>query len=316
VVEGRAVKIEGLADHPLNCGGLGPKGQSGLQLLYHPDRLRSPLRRDGPRGSGRWRPATWEEAFGGLSKTLGALRASGGPRALAVLDGDPRGPVRELWERFLEAYGSPNHVDHRPMSDGGKTLAMAYMHGVPELSAYDWERTQYVLGFGASLFESWCQTIHFTRASSALRRGTPGHRVKFVQVSPRFSVTAAKADEWVPIEPATYGALALALGHVLVRDKLCDSAFLQEHTFGFEDWTDAAGKPHRGFRDLLLKDYPPEKAAAVTGIPAATIVRLAHELAAHRPAIALADGAAAGATNGLGTAMAIHALNEIGRAHV
>ncbi|MGD0090530.1 MAG: molybdopterin-dependent oxidoreductase, partial [Planctomycetota bacterium] len=207
--------------------------------------------------------------------------------------------------------GSPNHFDHRSMSDGGKMLAMSFMQGVPELPAYDWERTRYVLSLGASLFESWCETIHFMRASSYLRRGLPGQRVKLVQVSPRFSTTAAKADEWVPIEPATYGALALGLAHVLVRDKLCDQAFLQDHTFGFEDWKDANGKQHRGFRDLLLKDYPPEKAASLSGVPVETIVRLAHEMAEHHPAIVLDDGGADAATNGLGTAMAIHALNAL-----
>jgi anaerobic selenocysteine-containing dehydrogenase len=218
---------------------------------------------------------------------------------------------RQLWGRFLRAYGSPNHLDHHATTDGGKLLAMAYMHGVSELPAYDWKRTRYVLGFGASLFESWCQTIHMTRTSSYLRRGMPGQRVKFVQVSPRFSVTATKADEWVPIRPATYGALALGLGHVLVRDGRVDAEFIREHTFGFDDWKDASGQSHRGFRTLLMEDYAPDKVSAVTEVPETTIVRLAHEMADNRPAISLADGGAAAATNGLGTAMAIHALNAL-----
>ncbi|MBI4602241.1 MAG: molybdopterin-dependent oxidoreductase [Planctomycetes bacterium] len=311
VVEGRAVKIEGLPGCPLNRGGLGPKGQAGLQLLYHPDRIRGPLRRDGPRGSGQWKRVPWEEAFEEIGRTLRELRSRGEPQSLLVVDGDPRGTSAELWERFLEAYGSPNHANHRSVTDGGKVLAMAYMHGVPELPAYDWDSTRYVLGFGASLFESWCQTIHLARASSQLRRGMPGRRVKFVQVSARFSVTAAKADEWVPIEPATYGALALGLAHVLIREELHDAELVREHTFGFEDWKDADGRSRRGFRDLVTKDYPPEKVAGITGVRVATIERLAREMTEHYPAVALADGGAAAATNGLGTAMAIHALNAL-----
>lgn len=311
VVEGRAVKIDGHPNNPINRGTLGPKGQSGLQLLYHPDRFTGPVRRDGPRGSGKWKPVPWEEAIAEIGKALADTRAKGEARGVVVLDGEPRGMVRELWERFLNAYGSPNHVDHRSASDGGKVLATWFMHGTPEIPAYDWIGTRYVLGFGASLFESWCQSIHLTRASSALRRSMPGRRVKFVQVAPRFSVTASKADEWVDIEPATYGALALGLGHVIVRDELYDKAFVRDHTFGFEEWTDEKGQKHRGYKDLVLKDYPPEKVAKITGVSAKTIERIARELVDHQPAVSLADGGAAAATNGLGTAMAIHALNAL-----
>lgn len=311
VVEGRAVKIEGNQAHPVNQGGIGPKGQSGLQMLYNPDRLHGPMRREGERGSGRWKSIPWDEAIQEISKTLRDLRAQGDPRGLVVVDGEPRGAMPELWGRFLEAYGSPNHVDHWAATDGGKVLAMSYMHGVPELPAYDWKSTRYVLSFGARLFESWCQTIHFTRVSSYLRRGMPGHRVKIVHVAPHNSVTAAKADEWVPIEPATYGALALGLAHILIDEDLYDKAFVRDHTFGFENWTDEEGRTHRGYRDLVMKDYTPEKVEKITGIPVKTIERIAHEMAENHPAIALADGNAAAATNGLGTAMSIHALNAL-----
>jgi anaerobic selenocysteine-containing dehydrogenase len=310
VVEGRAVKIEGHPDCSLNLGRLGPKGLSGIELLYHPDRITGPMQRVGPRGSGEWKPVEWDDAIKSIAKTLGDIRAKGQPQGLVVLDGD-RGAMRELWQRFLLAYGSPNHIDHRSATDGGKVLAMNYMHGVPEVPAYDWEKTRYVLGFGASLYESWCQTIHYTHSSSHLRRGIPGRRVKFVQVAPRFSVTAAKADEWLPINPATYGALALGLAHILVRDKQFDEAFVREHTFGFENWKDAEGVEHRGFRDLVTKDYTPEKAAKITGIAVKTIERVANEMVVNKPAVAVADGGAAAATNGLGTAMAIHALNAL-----
>lgn len=311
VHEGRAVKIAGTRDHPINGGGLGPKGQAGLQLLYHPDRIRGPLRRTGPRGSGRWTSITWDEAIGALAGALSHLRAGGNSQGLVVVDGEPRGPVPRLWERFLTAYGSPNHVSHASATDAGHLLAMGFMQGVEAPPGYDWANTEYVLGFGASLFESSCQTIHMARATSAMRRGQPGKRVKFVHVSPRFSVTAAKADEWVRIQPATYGALALGIAHLLVRDALYDAEFVREHTFGFDQWRDDQGRTHRGFRDLVLNDYPPEKVAGITGVPAATIERLAREMSTNRPAIALAEGSGTAATNGLGTAMAIHALNGL-----
>lgn len=311
LLEGRAIGIDGSPEHPINRGGLGPKGLSGLQLLYHPDRIRGPLKREGPRGSGRWRAISWDAAIAEIAGRLRELRAAGAPRSLVVVDGEPRGMMHELWERFLEAYGSPNHVAPWPASDGASVLAMAFMQGVSELPAYDWQRTRYVLGFGASLFESSCQRIHLMRAASALRSGIPGHRAKFVQVSPRFSVTAAKADEWIPIEPATDGALVLGLAHVLVKEGLYDKAFIDAHAFGFDDWKDDRGRTHRGFRELVLSDYGPERVANVTGVPEETIVRLARELVADRPAVVVADGAAVAATNALGTAMAVHALNAL-----
>ncbi|MFV1965441.1 MAG: molybdopterin-dependent oxidoreductase [Pirellulaceae bacterium] len=311
VVEGRAVKIEGNPACPVNEGGLGPKGQAGVHVLYHPDRVRQPLRRDGDRGSGRWKPVSWEQAIREIADQLRQLRDQGQPRGLVVLDGEPRGLMPELWARFLEAFGSPNHVNHRSATDGGTCLAMTYMQGVAEQPAYDLHRVSYILGFGENLLESSCQTIHLIRAASRLGNGTFGRRRKFVQVSPGFSVTAAKADEWIPLKPGTYGALALGLAHVLVRDRRYDEAFVTDHTFGFEDWTDADGQAHRGFRDLVLEDYAPAKVAGITGVLPEMIERLAHEAAAHRPAIALADSTAAATTNGLGTAMAIHALNAL-----
>jgi menaquinone reductase, molybdopterin-binding-like subunit len=311
VVEGRAVKIEGSAAHPINGGGLGPKGQAGLQLLYHPDRIRAPLMRLGPRGGGQWTTVTWDTAVARVAAELQQLRASGRPEGLVVVDGEPRGVMPRLWDRFLHAYGSPNHVTHGSTSDGAARLAMTLMQGVPEQPAYDWEHTHYVLGFGVGLFESWCQTIHASRAAGALRRGRPGRRPKFVHVSPRFSVTAAKADEWIAIAPGTEGALALGLAHVLIRDGLYDADFVRDHTFGFDDWRDPAGRMHQGFRSHVLTAYVPEEVARLSGVSAAAVERLADELSAHRPAIALGDGAAAGATNQLGTAMAIHALNAL-----
>lgn len=311
VHEGRAIKIEGTRGHPINGGGLGPKGQAGLQLLYHPDRIRGPLRRDGARGSGRWIQISWDEAIDRLATDLGRLRASGDAEGLVVIDGEPRGPVPRLWDRFLTAYGSPNHVTHLSTSNGANALTMEFMQGIQEMPAYDWANTEYVLGFGTSLFESACQTIHLARASSAMRRGRPGRRVKFVQVSTRFSITAAKADEWLRIKPATYGALALGIAHVLVRDNLYDTDFVRDHTFGFESWRDGHDRAHRGFRDLVLSEYKPESVAHITGVPVETIQRLAREMSAHRPAIALAEGTGTAATNALGTAMAIHSLNAL-----
>ena len=311
VVEGRAVSVRGVEDYPVNRGTIGPKGQASPEMLYHRDRIRTPLKRAGGSRAGALVPATWDEAFSAIGGVLKALRERHEARSLVILSGEARGPMRDLWERFAKAYGTPNLVDHRSMTDGAKSLANLAMQGVYELPAIDWDRTSYVLGLGTSHLESWCQTIHMMRAASAGRRGLPGKRVKFVNVSPRFSTTAGKADEWIAIEPGTYGALALGLGHVLVRDKLHDEKFVAERCFGFDDWKGSDGKAHRGFKDVLMKDGEPKAVSEMTGVGVDVIERLAHELAEFRPSVVVADPHATASSNGLSTAMAVHALNAL-----
>jgi anaerobic selenocysteine-containing dehydrogenase len=218
VVEGRAVRIRGNRDYPTNQGGLCPKGVNGLQALYDPDRIRGPMRRDGERGSGKWKPVSWDEALGEVAARLRALRLKA-PQGLAVLGGRYRGHMRALVQRFLAAYGSPNDIDHDSLCSSGDLVAHGLCQGVRDRLAYDWERTRYVLVFGAGFTESFRPTAMMLRVHGMLR-GRPGQRAKIVQIDPRFGVSAARADEWVAVRPGTDAALALGIAHVLVRDGL------------------------------------------------------------------------------------------------
>lgn len=311
VARGRAVHISGHSTFPVNDGGVGPKGQTGAELLYHPDRVQHPLRREGERGSGRWVKATWEEAIAAIGGELKKLVDAGDTKALLLLCGQPRGPMRQFFERFAQAFGTPNLVDHRAMTDGARNLAQLAMQGVNEVPAWDWPRARYVLGLGSSHLESWCQTMHMMRASSELRTGVPGRRVKFVQFSARHSSTSMKADEWFPLEPGSDAALALGLAHVLVKEKLYDAEFVEKECFGFEDWKDAAGVAHRGFKSVVLEEGALEKVTKATGVPAKVIERVAREMVAFKPAIVVGDSTVGQSTNGLYSAMAVHALNAL-----
>lgn len=145
-----------------------------------------------------------------------------------------------------------------------------------------------------------------------MRHGRLGVRAKFVYVGPRFSVTAAKADEWLPVNPGTDAALALGIAHVIVRDRLYDKKFIEQHCFGFEDWQDEHGHHHRGFKDYLLKEWSVGKASKICGIPAETIERIAHEFASKAPhCIAAGARGTSMQTNGIFTRFAIHALNGL-----
>ena len=303
VVEGRAVKIEGNPEHPVNRGGQCSRGQAALQALYHPERVRSPLRRDGARGAGKWKPISWDEAVGEVVAKLGKLRADGHPERLVVIDGETGTFTHDLWARFLLAYGSPNHIGLDSARAAGVELATLYTQGRYGLPAYDLEHARLVLAMGTDLLESSGEAMHFLRAA----RGATRPRV--IAVAPRRP--GCRIDEWIPIAPGGYGALALSLAHVLVRDGLVDREFLRKRVFGLAAWRDQSDVEQPGFETLVLGEYAPEKTQDVTGVPAATVEHLARALAEKGPSVIASDGSTAAASNGLATAMAIASLNAL-----
>ena len=300
VIDGRAVKIEGNPDHPASGGRLCPKGQNGLQVLYDPDRIKYPLRRVGARGEDKWERITWEQAMAEVAGRLRELRAQGKSHTVAVVGGRFQGPVESLWGRLLDAYGSPNLVKRgATCSQASKTGARLVM-GVEDHLAHDWKNARYVLLFGYSLLEAGRPLTWNLGSYGEMRRGQP-LRAKVVTVDPHRSVTAAKSDEWIAIRPGTDAAMALAMAHVIIQEGLYDKEFVEKNSFGFE-----------AFRDLVRREYSPAAAEKITGVPAATITRLAREFATTRPA--LCDGGdkgTSGASNGTYTRMAILSLNAL-----
>ncbi len=309
VVEGRAVKVEGNLACPVNMGGVGPRGLSGPQVLYDPDRIHGPLRRAG-RGATAFEPVTWEAAFEALGKQLQSLREAGNAHKLGIVCGRERGMMSELWRRFARCFGTPNVFDGFSGGNGPVATACELMQGVREIPAFDWTRTRYILSLGSGVLDASCQSVYFSRAQGQLRRGTHGVRAKIVHVGHARSRTAMNADEWLPARPGTHAAFALALAHVLVRDELYDKNFVDEHAFGFEPWTGEDGRRHMGFRQVL-HEYSPERAANVCQVTPKVLERIAHEMASARPAFALAGSEELLASNGLSTAMAVHALNAL-----
>jgi anaerobic selenocysteine-containing dehydrogenase len=309
-VDGVPVQIRGNPDYPTNRGGLCPKGLAGLQVLYDPDRIKGPLRRVGVRGAGHWRPISWEGAIRLVSERLGRIRQGRGPHTVAFMGGRYQGGMEPLVRQFLRAYGSPNDLGNGSVGSDGTKLALEMTQGVFDYPGFDWEETNYVLSFGASWLEAYRPTAYLLRAFSHLRRGRHGIRAKLVHVDTRFSVTSAKADEWIPIRPGTDAALALGIAHVIVKDGLWNREFVAERTFGFEDWEDEAGA-HAGFKRHVLESYAPERVEEITGVEARRVVRLAREFAAGQPGFAVGERGTSMQSNGLYTRMAIHCLNAL-----
>ncbi len=313
VVNGKLVKLEGNALHPVNAGVLCPKGQAATELLYNPDRVRGPLRRRGARGAGDWEPISWEVALSLVAQRLSQLREDGHPERFAFLYGETRGQMRDLLTRFTSALGSPNAVSHDSLNIELGKLANLLTQGIYDLPSYDLENTAYLLSFGPGLLEAGRAVQRFISGYGYMRRGRP-QRGKVVVAATRQGIGGAKADEWLPIVPGTEAALALGMANVIISSGLVDADFVQNYAFGYEDWQDQGGAKHQGFKSLVLEKYDLKTVAALTGLSTGTIARLAGEFAANRPSLAVIpveNALLTGSAGGLYAAMAVHCLNAL-----
>jgi anaerobic selenocysteine-containing dehydrogenase len=287
IIDGWAVNIAGNPLHPVNRGTLCPKGIAGLQGLYDPDRIRTPLKRAGKRGEGRFQPITWEEALDLVAGPLKDLRQKGEAHHLVVMGGRYRGLMRSLWDRFLKAFGTPNYIDNQFQWEGPPVEGLFLTQGISDFPAYDLDNAQYILSFGSGLLETPWSPVQMLRGYGHFRRGRPGIRGRLVQVESRLSFTAIKADEWVPVQPGTEGILALGIAHMIIKEGLYNKEFVSNHCFGFETWTDSNGGVHPGFKEHVLADYEPAVVSKRTGVPIDLLLRLAREFSSTQPSLAL-----------------------------
>jgi len=306
VADGKVVKLEGNPMHPVNQGSLCPKGQAAPELLYNPDRLTSPLKRD--RASGQTSPISWDEAVQLVAQKLNDLRKAGHPESAVLMHGDTRGQTRSFLTRFMQAVGSPNVVSHESLNVAAAKLGTFLTQGVYALPAYDLENARYILAFGANMLEAG-QNPQRTIAGWTYGRRGRANRSKIVVIDPRLGVHGAKADEWIPIKPGTDAALALGMANVIIKSGLVDADFVKNYSFGFDN----DGK-RKGLRDFVMENYDPSRVEQITGVPATTIARLAGEFASNKPALAILPGKGGllnGGFGGVYAAMAIHILNAL-----
>ncbi|MEK6530422.1 MAG: molybdopterin-dependent oxidoreductase, partial [candidate division NC10 bacterium] len=251
------------------------------------------------------------EALSMLTARLADLRAKGLSHTVAILGGQYRGYRDTLWKRFAEAYGTPNYIRVRCLPPERPALAHQLMQGVTSPLAYDLGEAHFILSFGAGLLEAWLGPVHVSQAFARLRRSGERPRGRFVQVDPRRSPTAVKADRWVPIVPGTDGILALGIANALIREELYDKEFIERHTVGFEDWADQRGEHHEGFKNFVLKEYGLLAVSAATGVPVRTILEIARDLGTTKPAVVIGERGTAYGPDDLHTRMAIHSLNAL-----
>jgi anaerobic selenocysteine-containing dehydrogenase len=303
VAGGKAVQIKGNRFSLVSEGEICPRGHIGLQVLYDPERILSPLKRSQPKkGRGiapEWKPISWDQAMEEIARKLRTLRDGSRPHQLLLLSGLNSRSNEDLLSRFADVFGTPNLVSGDGLDREAEKAGNWMADGHFDACAYDLDRTNYLLSFGADLLESTPPTARWLRKWGRLRREKP-IRTKVVVFQPRYSLTAAKSDEWIPIKPGTEAALALAIAHVILKEELFDLRFVKEWTVGFDQ-----------YRQVALRDYAPEVASKITGIPAETITRIAEEFAQTRPALAIPGKGAIARPGGSYTGYAIHCLNAL-----
>jgi len=259
VVDGRVVKLEGNPDNPHSKGNLCPRGQSGLMNTYDPDRVLTPLIRVGKRGEGLFRKASWEEALDLIASKMQGIKDTYGAEAMVF--STTHCLSQPLFENLMYAFGSPNYGTQRSLCFNAMIVANQITFGMEEPDR-DYQNVKYILLTGRNLMEA-ISTSETHDLSYAI-----DNDVKVVYIDPRFTKTAAKASEWLPIRPGTDLAFHLAMINVIISEKLYNSSFVNQYTVGFEQVA------------LAVTGYTPEWAATLTGVEADVIRRIAREFAA------------------------------------
>ena len=296
---GLAKKLRGNPEHPVNRGKLCARGEAGLQVTYNPDRIRHPLKRTGQRGSGQFTQVSWDEAIQVLLTHLQPLISQHEAKLLAFVTRPQRGQRGVLIKRFLSAFDGAEWVRFDLFEDEVLRRANQLSFGYRQMPTVDLAHSGYVVSFGSDFLGTWNSPVAQSVGYGKMRQNRSGVRGKFVQIEFRVSQTGANADEWVAVHPGTEGLFALGLAHVILKEKL-----------GHAEAASTAGAHIDGWHEGLAA-YSPEAIAWKTGVAPETITRLAHEMAAGSPAVALVGGAPLAQTNGLFTALAVNALNAL-----
>jgi len=262
VVEERVVKLEGNPEHPHSHGRLCARGQSGLMNTYDPDRVLTPLIRVGKRGEGKFRQASWSEALDMVAENMLKIKSTYGPETMVF--SSTHNLSQPLFENLLYGFGSPNYGTQRSLCFNAMIVANLITYGMEE-PARDYSQLQYLILTGRNLTEA-ISTSETTDLVDSIARGA-----KVVYIDPRFTKTASKASEWLPIRPGTDLAFHLAMINVIISEKLYNQIFVEKYTLGFDQLTS------------IVSTFTPEWAANLTGLDADVIQRIAREFAAAAP---------------------------------
>jgi len=298
VMEGRAKMIQGNPFYPTNQGKIHARCESGLQSLYHPDRISSPMQRSGARSSAQFLPISWQP--NGMDLLQTALQERG--RSSVMITEPLRGHMSLLASRFSSAIGG-EHLGFESIDNNTYRAAVKSVYGQDSMPDFDLENSQFILSFGADFLSTWVSPTRFNRGYGEFRQGEHRKRGMFYQIDSRFSMTAANADKWLPIKPGWEGHLALSLAQVIIAEGL--------QAPGVDVASLTGGDNLDNFRPELIVEKAGLTAEMTDGNAVEFVKNLARSFATSRPAVAIGGGSAGASSNGLFNLEAIYALNYL-----
>jgi len=293
VSEGRIQHIKGDPGSPISHGYICPKGLASADRTGHPDRLMTPLLRQGARGEGRWKPISWSEALSRMAEALNRIRKEYGPQAVAFAQGAPKGLEHFVMIRLANCFGSPNVTGPQNVCHMPRELAGMMTVGFFPVPDYDSD-TGLILNWGSNLLRSNEEGIISLQLMKALKKGAD-----LIVIDPRKTHLAEIAQSHLQLKPGSDGALALGLLQVIIREGLYDRAFVEQWTTGFEalkEW---------------VKDYTPERVSDLTWLSPDEIMHTAWIYATSRPALIQWGNAIEHTANSFQTCRALLALMAI-----
>ena len=292
VKDGVILKVEGTDGHPTNHGLLCPKGQANRQYVYRKDRLLTPLRRTGPRGSGQFEPVSWDEAFSEITRRLNAVKAQYGASSVAFYSGYNKW-YRPFLQRLCYSFGSVNYGTESSSCFTSTIMSWRRATGA-DFAAPDLGR--------AGIFLGWCyNAYHSSYLMTAGVEKARARGMKVIIVDPRITPAVEKqCDLHLRIRPGTDCALALGLARELIVNDWVDHSYIAAHVYGYDQYR------------AYVMDFTPERVEALTDVPAEQLRRAARMIRDHMPLAINQSGAAmVHHTNGMQTHRAVMALSAL-----
>ena len=260
---GKPVRVEGDPDCPVNKGALCVKGKYSLERLYHPDRLKYPLKRVGGRGEGKWQRISWNEALDTIADRFLTAKERYGPESIWVHQGS--GKFMDWYvERLDNAFGIPNVSYYGQVCWLPRLVGANFVNGFYPLPDYEYPPACLVV-WGCNMEET--RVVDANNTKDAIKRGS-----KLIVIDPREIQYVKDAALWLKVRPASDLALALGMLNVIINEGLFDKDFVENWTVGFDQL-----KQH-------VQDYPPEKVEGITWVPAEKIRQAARLYATTKPA--------------------------------
>ncbi|MCG8618214.1 MAG: molybdopterin-dependent oxidoreductase, partial [Desulfobacterales bacterium] len=266
VENGQVAFIEGNPHVPAMKGAVCPRGAAGTALLHDNERPQTPLIREGERGEGKWRKATWDEAFDYVADRLKEIRDEHGARAISFTDRG--GPFRDMHRAFLRGIGTPNYNNHDSSCARNVQHSALSLTGMGRKAvAYDFKNAKHVVLQFRNIFEA----VNVQEVNNLMDAMEDGCKLSVIDI--RSNVSAAKASRFMMIRPGTDYAFNLAVIHELIAKRLYDQKFVDRYVDGFKEL------------EQFVTPYTPEWAEKETGIKASRLRSFVEEIAEAAPSV-------------------------------